>query len=121
YMPVGTLASVKSLDSQDITQTQAQIILANTLHLYLRPGMETLVRAGGVHQFMNWHLPMLTDSGGFQVFSLAGEDGQLKVSDTGVVFPSPYDGSKHFFTPQKAIELQRQIGADIIMTFDQCT
>jgi len=116
FMPVGTQATVKSLDTQDINQTQAEIILANTYHLYLRPGMDVMQAAGGVHQFMGWQQPILTDSGGFQVWSLAG-----KVADDGVEFTSHLDGSKHFFTPEKAIEIQRQIGADIMMAFDQCT
>lgn len=130
FMPVGTLATVKSLDSQDIVQTQAQIILANTYHLYLRPGMERLEKMGGVHEFMNWPGPVLTDSGGFQVFSLGlgnkesdtkGEAHLAKVTEEGVSFKSHLDGSQHFFTPEKAIEIQRQIGADIIMAFDECT
>jgi queuine tRNA-ribosyltransferase len=137
FMPVGTAASVKSLDAQDITATKAPIILANTYHLYLRPGMEVLEQAGGVQQFMQWHKPVLTDSGGFQVFSLgaqqrrialktSGEPGvaqQLspaKISDEGVEFSSHLDGSKHFFTPEKSIQIQQQIGADIIMSFDEC-
>jgi len=116
FMPVGTQATVKALDSLDISQTQAEIILANTYHLYLRPGMEVIKAAGGVHPFMGWDQPMLTDSGGFQVWSLSG-----KVAETGVEFTSHLDGSKHFFTPQKAIEIQQTIGADIMMAFDQCT
>lgn len=134
FMPVGTLATVKALDTHDIEATQAQIILANTYHLYLRPGMETLTELGGVHNFMGWQKPILTDSGGFQVFSLGKQlqradkltavKNQLlpaKISDTGVEFTSHLDGSKHFFSPETAIEIQRQIGADIIMTFDECT
>lgn len=130
FMPVGTLATVKSLDTQDIKETQAQIILANTYHLYLRPGMEKLVKMGGVHEFMGWSGPMLTDSGGFQVFSLGlgnkesalkGQTKLAQVTDEGVGFKSHLDGSQHFFTPEKSIEIQRQIGADIIMAFDECT
>ena len=129
FMPVGTLATVKALDPQDIEQTQAQIILANTYHLYLRPGMERLVELGGVHQFMNWPGPILTDSGGFQVFSLglgsketAKNGGQLaQITDEGVQFKSHLDGSAHFLTPEKSIEIQQQIGADIMMAFDECT
>lgn len=133
FMPVGTLATVKSLDTQDTAETQAQIILANTYHLYLRPGMETLTQLGGVHQFMGWDKPILTDSGGFQVFSLGKQLGQsggdlgqsrlkpAKISDTGVEFTSHLDGSKHFFSPEISIQIQRQIGADIIMAFDECT
>ncbi len=130
FMPVGTLATVKSLDTLDIQQTQAEIILANTYHLYLRPGMERLTKLGGVHSFMGWQGPMLTDSGGFQVFSLGlgnkesesrGESKLATVTDEGVRFKSHLDGSQHFFTPEKSIEIQRQIGADIIMAFDECT
>lgn len=121
FMPVGTLATVKALDTQDIAATQAQIILANTYHLYLRPGTERLQAMGGVHQFMNWSKPMLTDSGGFQVFSLGKTDGGVKITEEGVGFTSHLDGSKHFFTPERAIEIQQQIGADIMMAFDECT
>lgn len=127
FMPVGTQATVKALDSKDILDLDAQIILANTYHLYLRPGTEILSKAGGIHQFMNWHKPILTDSGGFQVFSLGkqtqtnGNKALAKISDQGVDFKSHLDGSQHFFSPKKAIEIQRQIGADIIMTFDECT
>lgn len=129
FMPVGTQASVKSLDAQDIEATKAQIILANTYHLYLRPGDEVVSQLGGVQKMMQWNRPMLTDSGGFQVFSLGA---QLKrkdetalnpavIADEGVEFTSHLDGSKHFFTPRRAIEIQRNIGADIIMAFDECT
>jgi queuine tRNA-ribosyltransferase len=128
FMPVGTAATVKALDSQDVADTQAQIILANTYHLYLRPGMADLVAAGGVHQFMRWQKPMLSDSGGFQVFSLglqkeqkAGGASTVKMTEDGVEFTSHHDGSKHFFSPEKAIEIQQQIGTDIIMAFDECT
>lgn len=132
FMPVGTLATVKSLDTQDIEKTAAQIILANTYHLYLRPGMETLQALGGIHQFMGWQKPILTDSGGFQVFSLGKQldekntstTSKLKparISDEGVAFTSHLDGSEHFFDPAISITIQRQIGADIIMAFDECT
>jgi queuine tRNA-ribosyltransferase len=127
FMPVGTAASVKALDAQDIEATHAQIILANTYHLYLRPGTELLESAGGVHQFMQWHQPMLTDSGGFQVFSLGLQQekkdaqNQVKMTEDGVEFTSHIDGSAHFFSPEKAIKIQRSIGADIIMAFDECT
>ncbi len=127
FMPVGTQASVKALDSTDIRDTKAQIILANTYHLYLRPGMGRLTQLGGVHKFMGWDKPILTDSGGFQVFSLGeqqasgGGQSQVKISDQGVEFSSHLDGSRHEFTPEKAMEIQRQIGADIIMAFDECT
>lgn len=116
FMPVGTAATVKALDSSDIENTKAQIILANTYHLYLRPGMEVIQAAGGVHKFMGWDKPMLTDSGGFQVFSLGG-----KIKEAGVEFTSHLDGSKHFFTPEISLEIQRKIGADIMMAFDECT
>ncbi len=128
FMPVGTAATVKALDSQDVEKTQAQIILANTYHLYLRPGMADLVAAGGIHQFMKWNKPMLSDSGGFQVFSLGlqreqkeGGASSVKMTEDGVEFTSHLDGSKHFFSPEKAIEIQQQIGTDIIMAFDECT
>jgi len=117
FMPVGTVASVKSLDSQDLLDAQATIILANTYHLYLRPGMKKMVELGGIHQFMNWSRPILTDSGGFQVFSIPG----VKLDPGGATFTSHHDGSRHRFTPHSALETQRQIGADIIMAFDQCT
>jgi len=118
FMPVGTKATLKALDSLDVKNTQAQIILSNTYHLYLRPGEELIADRGGLHQFMRWPKPILTDSGGFQVFSL-GENSKIK--SNGVEFKSHLDGSKHFFTPEKAIEIQRQLGADIIMAFDECT
>jgi queuine tRNA-ribosyltransferase len=118
FMPVGTKASLKALDSLDVKNTQAQIILGNTYHLYLRPGEELIDDQGGLHKFMNWSGPILTDSGGFQVFSL-GENTAIK--NEGVEFKSHLDGSKHFFTPETSIEIQRQLGADIIMAFDECT
>ncbi len=118
FMPVGTKASLKALDSLDIKKTQAQIILSNTYHLYLRPGDELIADQGGLHQFMNWSGPILTDSGGFQVFSLGDK---TKIKEQGVEFKSHLDGSKHFFTPETSIEIQRQLGADIIMAFDECT
>ncbi len=121
FMPVGTLATVKALDTQDILQTDPEIILANTYHLYLRPGMETLQKLGGIHRFMGWQKPLLTDSGGFQVFSLTQSQLGTSIQDEGVEFTSHLDGSKHFFSPEKSIEIQRQIGADIIMAFDECT
>lgn len=127
FMPVGTAGSVKALDAQDVQKTDAQIILANTYHLYLRPGTELLNSAGGLHEFMKWSGPILTDSGGFQVFSLGlqqeqkSSTNQIKMTDDGVEFTSHIDGSKHFFSPEKAIQIQRSIGADIIMAFDECT
>src|SRR5271169_1737127 len=122
FMPVGTVASVKAVE-QGVLETLgasgagAQIILANTYHLYLRPGHELVRRMGGVHRFMSWERPMLTDSGGFQVFSLS----QLrKISDEGVEFRSHLDGSKHFFSPEHSMKVQIALGADIAMVFDEC-
>lgn len=118
FMPVGTVASVKAVHQREIKDDiKAQIILGNTYHLYLRPGMEVMEAAGGLHKFMNWDLPILTDSGGFQVFSLSGS---RKMSEEGVKFKSHIDGSYHLFTPEKSMEIQRQIGADIFMAFDEC-
>ena len=122
FMPVGTVASVKAV-AQDVLETNgalgrgAEIILANTYHLYLRPGHELVRRMGGVHQFMSWTRPMLTDSGGFQVFSLKG---LRKITDEGVEFRSHLDGSKHFFTPEHSMEVQIALGADVMMAFDEC-
>jgi queuine tRNA-ribosyltransferase len=158
FMPVGTQATVKSLDTEDIESTQAPIILTNTYHLYLRPGTKILNQHQGAHNFMHWQKPMLTDSGGFQVFSLGKQLAQVKqlsqfkqlaqpqrqdkkqaeanvllkafrqrtkltpvkISDSGAAFTSHLDGSSHFFTPEKSIQIQRDIGADIIMNFDEC-
>lgn len=118
FMPVGTVASVKTVHQRELKDDiKAQIILGNTYHLYLRPGMEVMEAAGGLHKFMNWELPILTDSGGFQVFSLSGT---RKMSEEGVKFKSHIDGSVHLFTPEKSMEIQRQIGADIFMAFDEC-
>lgn len=118
FMPVGTVASVKTVHQRELKEDiKAQIILGNTYHLYLRPGMETMQDSGGLHKFMNWDLPILTDSGGFQVFSLSGS---RKMSEEGVKFKSHIDGSYHLFTPEKSMEIQRQIGADIFMAFDEC-
>ncbi len=118
FMPVGTAGSVKALSQQQLEKNvKAQIILGNTYHLYLRPGLEVLEDAGGLHRFMNWNKPMLTDSGGFQVFSLSGT---RKIQEDGVTFQSHIDGSSHLFTPEKVIDIQRSIGADIIMAFDEC-
>lgn len=124
FMPVGTQATVKSLDQQDLSNLDAQIILGNTYHLHLRPGEKLIAQLGGLHKFMNWDKPILTDSGGFQVFSLGlqKENKQLvTIDDDGVTFSSHIDGSKHRFTPEEAIKIQHQIGADIIMAFDECT
>lgn len=118
FMPVGTLATVKSLTSDDLYDVDAQIILANTYHLHIRPGDELIKKAGGVHKFMNFNRPMLTDSGGFQVFSLAD---LRKITDQGVEFKNHLSGAKLFFTPEKVMEIENNIGADIIMAFDVCT
>lgn len=118
FMPVGTQATVKSLSPEELKSVNSQIILSNTYHLYLRPGHKLIEKAGGLHKFMNWDRPILTDSGGFQVFSLSKIN---KITDNGVEFRSHLDGSKHFFTPEKAIEIENSLGADIIMAFDQCS
>lgn len=117
-MPVGTRATVKTLSPAELeNDIKAQIILGNTYHLYLRPGSELIKKAGGLHKFMGWNKPILTDSGGFQVMSLKG---LRKITEDGVRFQSHIDGSYHFFTPEKAIQIQNDIGADIIMSFDEC-
>ncbi len=119
FMPVGTVGSVKAVHMQElIDQVEARIILGNTYHLYLRPGLGVLEAAGGLHRFNGWSRPILTDSGGFQVYSLADN---RKLKEEGVEFRSHIDGSKHFFTPERAIDIQRSIGGDIIMAFDECT
>lgn len=118
FMPVGTQATVKSMTPEELKDdVKAQIILANTYHLYLRPGHELIKEAGGLHKFMNWDKPILTDSGGFQVFSLSG---LRKITEEGVKFSSHLDGSKHLFTPEKVMEIEEALGADIIMAFDEC-
>jgi len=118
FMPVGTAGSVKAVTGQQLLQDiHAKIILGNTYHLYLRPGTEVLEAAGGLHQFMNWSRPILTDSGGYQVFSLAGT---RKITEEGVMFKSHIDGSSHMFSPEKVMDIQRSIGGDIIMAFDEC-
>jgi len=118
FMPVGTVGTVKAVTQQQLVQdVKAQIILGNTYHLYLRPGLEVMEAAGGLHQFNGWHKPILTDSGGYQVFSLAA---QRKIKEEGVTFRSHIDGSKHLFTPESVMDIQRSIGADIIMAFDEC-
>jgi len=117
FMPVGTQATVKSLTPEDLHDVNAQIILSNTYHLFMRPGPELIEKAGGLHKFMNWDGPILTDSGGFQVFSL----GDLrKISEEGVEFRSHIDGSKKFISPEKAVEIQTALGSDIMMAFDEC-
>lgn len=119
FMPVGTQGTVKGIHQEELSkQIEAQIILGNTYHLYLRPGTEVIQEAGGLHKFISWDKPMLTDSGGYQVFSLSG---QRKLKEEGAVFSSHIDGSKHLFTPENTVDIQRQIGADIIMAFDECT
>lgn len=117
-MPVGTAGSVKAVSQQQLKQdVRAQIILGNTYHLYLRPGLEVVEAAGGLHRFASWDRPILTDSGGYQVFSLAGT---RKIQEEGVLFQSHIDGSRHMFSPEKVMDIQRIIGADIIMAFDEC-
>lgn len=118
-MPVGTAAAVKAVHIHELKDDiKAQIILGNTYHLYLRPGIEIMEGAGGLHKFNGWDRPLLTDSGGYQVYSLAAN---RKISESGVSFKSHIDGAKHFFTPERAMDIQRSIGADIIMAFDECT
>ncbi|MBN2781150.1 MAG: tRNA guanosine(34) transglycosylase Tgt [Candidatus Marinimicrobia bacterium] len=118
FMPVGTHATVKTLSGAELDDAQAQIILGNTYHLYLRPGMETMEKAGGLHRFMNWDKPILTDSGGFQVFSLAH---MRKIVGDTVRFRSHLDGSLHHFSPQVSMDIQHTLGSDIVMVFDECT
>jgi queuine tRNA-ribosyltransferase len=118
FMPVGTAGSVKAVTQQQLLDdVKAQIILGNTYHLYLRPGLDVLEKAGGLHRFIGWNKPILTDSGGYQVFSLAGT---RKIKEEGVTFQSHIDGSKHLFTPENVMDIQRTIGGDIIMAFDEC-
>ncbi len=119
FMPVGTAGTVKGVHQRELDEDiKAQIILGNTYHLFLRPGLDIIEKAGGLHQFNNWQKPILTDSGGYQVYSLAG---QRKIKEEGVKFSSHIDGSKLFFTPENVMDIQRTIGADIIMAFDECT
>jgi queuine tRNA-ribosyltransferase len=118
FMPVGTVGSIKAVTQQQLNaNVKAQIILGNTYHLDLRPGIEILNKAGGLHQFIGWHKPILTDSGGYQVFSLGS---QRKIKEEGVTFQSHIDGSRHLFTPENVMDIERNIGADIIMVFDEC-
>jgi len=130
FMPVGTRGTVKAVHQHELkNDIKAQIILGNTYHLYLKPGIDVIEKAGGLHKFIGWDLPLLTDSGGFQIFSLAderrksqpGRKPMRKISEEGVKFSSDIDGSTHFFSPESAIDIQRTIGADIIMAFDECT
>jgi queuine tRNA-ribosyltransferase len=118
FMPVGTKATVKGIPARDLLELDAHIILSNTYHLYLRPGDEMIARRGGLHRFMNWPRPILTDSGGFQVFSLSE---MRKIDDDGVTFKSHIDGSMHRFTPEKSMRIQHNLGADIMMCFDECS
>lgn len=119
FMPVGTAGTVKAVHQRELTEDiKAQIILGNTYHLYLRPGLDVLEQAGGLHKFNGWDKPILTDSGGYQIFSLAHK---RKLSEEGAEFMSHIDGSKHFFTPESVMDIERTIGADIIMAFDECT
>jgi queuine tRNA-ribosyltransferase len=119
FMPVGTAGTVKAVHQRELkADIKAQIILGNTYHLFLRPGLNVIEKAGGLHKFIGWDRPMLTDSGGYQVYSLAET---RKIVEEGVKFNSHIDGSKHFFTPENVMDIQRTIGADIIMAFDECT
>jgi queuine tRNA-ribosyltransferase len=118
FMPVGTQATVKTVTATEVRELQAQIILGNTYHLYLRPGSDLIAELGGLHRFMGWHGPILTDSGGFQVWSLSG---QRRIDDDGVTFRSHLDGSQHRFTPEHAVHIQEQLGSDIMMAFDECS
>jgi queuine tRNA-ribosyltransferase len=117
FMPVGTQATVKAMKPESVKDTGAQIILANTYHLFLRPGSDIVREAGGLHRFMNWDRPILTDSGGYQVFSLGA---MRKITEEGVMFASHIDGSRHMLSPEKSIEVQNDLGSDIIMAFDEC-
>lgn len=118
YMPVGTQATVKAMTPDQVKATGAEIVLSNTYHLYLRPGHDLVAEAGGLHHFMNWDKPILTDSGGFQVFSLGA---LRKITEEGVTFQSHLDGSRHMLSPEKAMEIEQALGADIMMAFDECT
>ncbi|MCP4682342.1 MAG: tRNA guanosine(34) transglycosylase Tgt [Desulfobacterales bacterium] len=117
FMPVGTQGTVKAVSSEDLRDIDVSVVLANTYHLYLRPGHKVIERLGGLHQFMNWHRPILTDSGGFQIYSLSG---LRSMSEKGVTFQSHIDGSRHFIGPEEAMDIQKALGADIIMAFDEC-
>jgi queuine tRNA-ribosyltransferase len=118
FMPVGTQATVKAMAPNELKEIGAQIILSNTYHLFIRPGHKLIEKAGGLHGFMNWDRPILTDSGGFQVYSLSNT---RKIKEEGVIFKSHLDGAKHFFTPEYVMEIEKSLGADIIMAFDECT
>ncbi|MBR6766100.1 MAG: tRNA-guanine transglycosylase, partial [Clostridia bacterium] len=118
FMPVGTQATVKAVSPEELKEVKSQIILSNTYHLYLRPGHQLVKKMGGLHKFMNWDRPILTDSGGFQVFSLSD---LRKIKEEGVYFNSHLDGSKHLFTPESVIEIEQALGSDIMMQFDVCS
>jgi queuine tRNA-ribosyltransferase len=119
FMPVGTVGAVRAIHLHELeSEIEAQIILGNTYHLYLRPGTDVLRKSGGLHRFIKWSRPLLTDSGGYQVYSLSA---QRKIKEEGVTFQSHLDGSKHFFSPERVMDIQREIGADIVMAFDECT
>ena len=118
FMPVGTYGTVKSVTPEEVAASDAEIILGNTFHLMLRPGTEVIRKHGGLHEFMNWHGPILTDSGGFQVFSLAA---MRKLSEEGVRFQSPVNGDEVFLSPEKSMQVQHDLNADITMIFDECT
>lgn len=118
FMPVGTYGTVKGMLPRDIEEIQAQIILGNTFHLYLRPGLDVVKEHGGLHEFIKWDKPILTDSGGFQVFSLGA---MRKIKEEGVTFRSPIDGSKVFLSPEVSMEIQKVLNSDIVMIFDECT
>lgn len=118
FMPVGTAATVKAMMPESVRATGADILLGNTYHLMLRPGAERMAKLGGLHHFMGWDRPILTDSGGFQVMSLSG---LRKMSEEGVRFKSHVDGSEHFLSPERSMEIQRLLGSDIVMCFDECT
>jgi queuine tRNA-ribosyltransferase len=117
FMPVGTQATVKTMTPEELKDMNTQILLSNTYHLYMRPGDDLIAEAGGLHTFMNWPGPILTDSGGFQVFSLGP---MRKITEEGVTFQSHIDGSRHFISPEKSIQIQNNLGSDIIMVFDEC-
>src|SRR5581483_11740561 len=117
FMPVGTAATVKAMKPESVRATGADIILGNTYHLMLRPGAERVARLGGLHEFMNWPRPILTDSGGYQVMSLSE---LRKITEEGVTFASHLDGSRHLLTPERSMEIQRLLGSDIVMAFDEC-
>ena len=118
FMPVGTYGSVKAMSPADLNDIDARIILGNTFHLWLRPGLDTIRQFGGLHQFIGWNRPILTDSGGFQVFSLGA---MRKISEEGVRFASPIDGSKLFLSPEISMQIQHVLNSDIVMQFDECT